>query len=282
MTEQQDVLDPRRPRRRRTPVILLGILPVAIAATVLVAGPQYVTPTKTSTDATGAHAVVANRAQITPGVVAPGSVTKVDLKSSVQKITVTLPKPKVVAPPARIVPVSVSVSGSVRHSNATEAAVYRQATTTTATVVKTSSITYRQFCSNPSNPVSTSGTTGKSLLYMVNKERAKIGIRAMSWSSSMASTATSWSKTMLARDMKTSTLIDGLSHNPNRPGAENVAVVYRSTGYAASTAISKMHKNLVYSQGHCLNLMNPTYRYMGSGIAHSTNNRTWYATENFR
>ena len=279
MTEQQDVLDPRR-SRRRTPVILLGILPVAIAATVLVAGPSYVTPTESSLDASGA-----NHAQITPGVIAPGSVTNVDLKSSVQKITVTLPKPKVVAPPARFVPmpVSRSVSGAVRGTTATESAVYRQATTTTtATTVKTSSMTYRQFCANPSNPVTTTATTGKALLYMVNKERAKLGIRAMTWSSSMASTATSWSKTMLARDLKTSTLIDGLAHNPNRPGAENVAVVYRSTGYTNSAAISKMHHNLVYSQGHCLNLMNPTYKAMGSGIAHSVNNRTWYATENFR
>src|SRR6187402_107557 len=167
MTEQQDVLDPRR-SRRRTPVILLGILPVAIAATVLVAGPSYVTPTESSLDASGA-----NHAQITPGVIAPGSVTNVDLKSSVQKITVTLPKPKVVAPPARFVPMPVSVSVSVRGTKATEAAVYRQATTTTtATTVKTSSMTYRQFCANPSNPIATTATTGKALFYLVNKERA--------------------------------------------------------------------------------------------------------------
>jgi uncharacterized protein YkwD len=143
-------------------------------------------------------------------------------------------------------------------------------------------LTYSQFCANPSNPVSTSGTTGKALLYTVNKERAKLGIKPLGWSSTYASIATSWSKKMLSNDLKTSTLIDGLKHNPNRPGAENVAVVYRSTGYTASAALTKMHGNLVRSEGHCRNLMNPKFTYMGSGIAYTTNGRLWYATENFR
>ncbi|MGC4174459.1 CAP domain-containing protein [Demequina sp.] len=273
MTEQQDVLDPRRPRRR-IPVILLGILPAAIAATMLVAGPHYVDPAQATTDAAGAGAPVASTPDITPGVIAP--VTDVDLDAAVQQITVTVPKPKV-APAAKIVTVK---------STAKTAKTSSKATVTKAKAVKSvkkaSTKTYKQFCANPSNPVNASGSTGKALLSAVNKERAKLGIAPLSWSSSMASVATSWSKSMVKKDAKTGKLIDGLAHNPNRPGSENVAVVYSSAGYSASTAIAKMHKNLVYSNGHCLNLMNPSHSSMGAGVASSSDGTTWYATENFR
>jgi len=266
MNEEQDVLDPRR-QRRRTPAILLGTLPVAIAATLLVAGPNYATPAEAATSAGSASTVVSARAQITPGLIAPS--IAVDAKGAVQKIIVTFPKPKVVAPAA------VAVSVHTKSFSGTKASSVKK-------VVKSSTTSYKRFCANPSNPVSASGSTGKALLHAVNKERAKLGIRALSWSSSMASTATSWSKKMAAKDAKTSKLIDGLAHNPNRPGAENVAVVYSSAGYSAGTAIKKMHKNLVYSQGHCLNLMNPKYSSMGSGVAKISGGKTWYATENFR
>ncbi len=271
MTEQQDVLDPQRPRRRRIPVVLLGVLPAAIAATILVAGPNYVAPATASTDASGTGKSAVHAALITPGVNAPA--TKVNLAASVQQITVTVP---VVKAPAAKAAKSVNTTKTVKSVKSTKV-VKRTTTRTTSKSTKT----YKQYCANP-NPVSASGSTGKALLAAVNKERAKLGIRALSWSSSMASTATGWSQTMLKNDMKTKTLIDGLAHNPNRPGAENVAVVYSSNGYSASSAIRKMHTNLVYSNGHCLNLMNPKWRSMGAGIAHSSNGNTWYATENFR
>ena len=70
MTQQQDVLDPRRPRRR-IPVILLGILPGAIAATLLVAGPHYVEPVHAATAASGGGTIAVDAALITPGVIAP-------------------------------------------------------------------------------------------------------------------------------------------------------------------------------------------------------------------
>lgn len=271
MTEQQDVLDPQRSRRRRIPVILLGILPAAIAATLLVSGSQFVEPPAASTDATGSGAIVARTSLITPGVTA--QVTSVDLSASVQQITVTVPK--VTAPVAKAV--TVTKKTTVKTSTVKKTTTKKSTKKST-----TSSTSYKKFCANPSNPVSSSGSTGKALLTAVNKERAKLGIPALSWSSSMASTATSWSKSMVKADAKTSALIDGLAHNPNRPGAENVAVVYSSGGYSASTAIKLMHKNLVKSNGHCLNLMNPKYTSMGAGVAKSSDGKTWYATENFR
>ena len=273
MTEQQDVLDPQRPRRRRIPVILLGVLPAAIAATLLVAGPHYVDPVSASTNASGVNAVASHSKLVTQRVAAPA--TTVDLAASVQQITVTLPK--VLAPAARVAVVKTPMkTAPVKHVTTVKKATVKK------TVKKSSGKSYKQFCANPSNPVSTAGSSGKSLLAAVNKERAKLGIGSMSWSSSMASASTSWSETMVKHDEKTSSLIDGLAHNPNRPGAENVAVVYSSGGYSAATAINKMHKNLVYSEGHCLNLMNPNYHSMGAGIAHTDDGDTWYATENFR
>ncbi len=264
MTEQQDVLDPQRTRRRRIPVILLGVLPAAIAATLLVAGPHYVAPIPAAAaDASGVSKVVAQQPVITPGVIAPA--VKVNVATSVPQITVTLPKPKVVA---HVATTSSKKSTSSSHKSSKKSS-------------KKSSSSYKAYCANP-NPVSASGSTGKALLAAVNKERAKLGIRALSWSSSMASTATGWSKTQLANDLETSKLIDGLAHNPKRPGAENVAVVYRSTGYSAAGAIKKMHINLVNSNGHCLNLMNPKFSSMGAGVASSSDGSTWYATENFR
>jgi len=277
MTEQQDVLDPRRPRRRRIPVILLGMLPAAIAATLLVAGPHYVEPVHASTNAAANDKAASSASLVSVGVIAPK--TNVNLSATVQQITVTVPKPKVVTPaPKTTVSKTVTVNKTVKKATTTKKAVKK--TTKKKSVKKSGS--YKSFCANPSNPVSASGSSGKALLTAVNKERAKLGIPALSWSSSMASTATKWSKHMLAVDEKSSDLIDGLAHNPNRPGAENVAVVYSSGGYSASTAISKMHKNLVYSNGHCLNLMNPDYSSMGAGVASSDDGNTWYATENFR
>jgi len=277
MTEQQDVLDPRRPRRRRIPVILLGMLPAAIAATLLVAGPHYVEPVHASTNASAGDGAPSSASLVSVGVIAPK--TTVNLNATVQQITVTMPKPKAVTPAPK----------TTAHKSVTVTKTVKKATTAKKTVKKSTkkksvkrSGSYTSFCADPSNPVSASGSSGKALLAAVNKERAKLGIAPLSWSSSMASTATKWSKRMLAADMKTDDLIDGLAHNPNRPGAENVAVVYSSGGYSAGTAISKMHRNLVYSPGHCRNLMNPDYSSMGAGVAGSDDGNTWYATENFR
>jgi len=267
MTEEQDVLDPRRPRRR-TPLILLGLIPAGFAATMLVAGLPYTEPAAAAAGPAAGTTVVANRVPITPGLIAP--LTAFDAKAGVQKIIVTVPKPKVVAPV--VIPAAKQTSVAPRN------AVVKK----TAKTSSSSGKSYKSFCANPSNPVSTSGSTGKALLSTVNRERAKLGLRQLTWSSSMASTATSWSKKMLAKDLKTSKLIDGLAHNPNRPGSENVAVIYSSRGYSGGAAVSKLHKNLVYSSGHCLNLMNPNHKSMGAGVAHSSNGKVWYATENFR
>lgn len=269
MTEQQDVLDPRR-QRRRTPIILLGLVTASVATVALVAGGTLVTPEIKATpehSAAAAHVVV--KPALVPTVTAPGTVA--EAKVAVQAITVTVPKAAPKAKPA--VAKTTAVKKSTKKSSVVKKSTKKSS--------KKSGKTVRQYCANP-NPVKASGSTGKAFLKAVNKERAKLGIRPLKWSSSLASTATSWSKSMLKKDMKTGTLIDGLAHNPNRPGSENVAVVYSSAGYSGSTAVAKMHKNLVRSNGHCRNLMNPNHSTMGAGVASSSDGNTWYATQNFR
>lgn len=274
MTETQDVLDQRRPRRRRTPVILLGTLPAIIASTILLTEGRMAGAEEASAPVNSAAAAVVETATTkTPGVVAPSAI--VDTSLDVQQIKVTYPpKPK----PKPVTTVTTKRTTTTSTSTSTKTT----STTKTTTAKKTSTTTsYKSYCASPKKPVY-AGSSAKSLLAATNKERAHIGARSLSWSSSLASAAQKWSNTMLAKDLKTDKLIDGLSHNPNRPGAENVAVVYNSAGYSASNAISRMHRNWVYSYGHCLNLMNPAYSTMGAGVAHSSDGTTWYATENFR
>jgi|GEM_PF-1313051 len=308
MTYQQDVLDPRR-SRRRTPVILLGMAVAAVAVTALVVGGSITTPqVKATPERSAAANVVGGLAVQTQAVTAPGSLT--DAKHAAQAITVTAPKakPAVVKAPAvkkstaakkapakatpsvkKVAPKKAAPKKVTAKKTAPKKAAPKKAAPKKTTAKKTASKsssgkstkTVKQYCASP-NPVTASCGTGKAFLGAINKERAKLGIKPLKWSSSLASTATSWSKKMLKKDLKTKKLIDGLAHNPNRPGAENVAVVYSSAGYSSGTAVSRMHRNLVNSNGHCLNLMNPKYSTMGAGVAKSSNGKTWYATQNFR
>src|SRR6188768_2364377 len=141
MTEQQDVLDPQRTRRRRIPVILLGILPAAIAATLLVAGPHYVAPIPAAApNASGVSKVVAQQPVITPGVIAPA--LRVNVAASVPQITVTLPKPKVKA--------HVATTSSKKHTSSSHKSSKKSSK-------KSSTSSYKAYCANP-NPVSASGS----------------------------------------------------------------------------------------------------------------------------
>ncbi|WP_296666388.1 CAP domain-containing protein [Demequina sp.] len=128
------------------------------------------------------------------------------------------------------------------------------------------------YCANPDRPYGASSAQG--LLTAANRERARLGIGALTWSSSLASAAAGWSSTMASTGQ--------MSHNPSAPGAENVAYVSSSGGYSRATAVGIMHANWMRSSGHCRNIMNPSYTQMGAGVASNGNGTSWYATENFR
>lgn len=288
MSEQQDVLDPARRRRRLAPAILLGTVPAAIAASLILTGAVYAAPAITAAPQQSSQAsIVTDHSTVAPSVVAPGTVGDADLVKSVPVIKVTFPvapvkvTPKVTAPAKSTSTTPTKSTSPTSTKSTTTKSTSTTSTKSTSTTTKTASISFTSYCNSPSASYTTSGSSAKILLTLANKERARIGIGPMSWSTSLASAAQSWSNHMVAVDAKTTTLIDGLSHNPNRPGAENVAVVYSSLGYSAQSALNKMHSNYMHSTGHCKNLLNPAYHHMGAGVAHSADEKTWYTTENF-
>ncbi|WP_084099649.1 CAP domain-containing protein [Demequina sp. NBRC 110051] len=303
MTETQEVLDPRRPRRRAIHVFLLGMIPLAVASTAGAAAGEYLpspepAPVNLAVEDTS-NADETPEPDITAGIVAPGTVANVDVAASVQAIKVTVPEPEpVVEAPAPVVK-QASTGAQKAPAPATKAtkATTKQTTpqqtttqkstesttkaTTTTTTKKSSGTTFQQYCSSPKSPYSASGGA-KALMAAANKERARIGIAPLTWSSSLASAATSWSQSMATKDGQTDATMDALAHNPNRPGAENVAVSSSTGGVSESAAHNRAHSGWMYSNGHCLNLMNPAYTQMGAGSAATPDGTTRYTTANYR
>ncbi|WP_061962910.1 CAP domain-containing protein [Demequina aurantiaca] len=277
MTEQQDVLSPKRPRRHGN-TILLGSIPVAVAITSLLTAGTWA-PGSVATDLADSPTTAPITAPAPmPEIVAPG--TLADAKVTFHDVTVTLPPPpppKPVAAPQPAVALAAQKSTSTRTTTAARTSAAQQAPATK----KASASDFTSYCANPKAPYTASGGP-QALLAAANQERARLGLGKLSWSSSLASAATKWSKAMAAKDSTTDAPYDALAHNPNRPGAENVAVAYSSNGMGEGNAIARAHKNWMYSNGHCLNLMNPSYSTMGAGTAQTSDGTTWYTTQNFR
>ncbi|GMA35102.1 CAP domain-containing protein [Demequina litorisediminis] len=284
MTETQDVLDPRRPRRRTVALVLLGITPLAVAGTAGAAAGQWL-PQEAPAVVAEATTTTPPEADVTAAFVAPGDVKKVDPASSVQQIKVTVPEPvETVAPSTPSSSGSTSGdsssgnSGSTSSSNDSSDGESSGGGSSTET---SSSPSFEAYCSSPSAPASAAGGV-QALLAAANTERARLGIGALSWSGSLASAAASWSQSMASQDDSTDGTMDALAHNPNRPGAENVAVSYSSGGVSESSASGRAHSGWMYSNGHCLNLMNPAYTQMGAGAATTSDGTTVYTTANYR
>ncbi|WP_062213320.1 CAP domain-containing protein [Demequina oxidasica] len=274
MTEQQDDFRPRRHRRHGN-TILLGSIPVAVAITALLTAGTWA-PGPVAADLADGSTPRVDAPAPMPEIVAPG--TLADAKVAFHDVTVTLPPP-----PKPVVAPKPAAASPTQNSTASTSTT---ATTTTASkkapaAKKTASVNFTAYCANPKAPYTASGGP-QALLAAANKERARLGIGKLSWSSSLASAATAWSKAMATKDSKTDAPYDALAHNPNRPGAENVAVAYSSNGMGEGSAIARAHKNWMYSNGHCLNLMNPSYSTMGAGTAKTSDGTTWYTTQNFR
>ncbi|MDN4475501.1 CAP domain-containing protein [Demequina sp. SYSU T00192] len=266
MTEEQEVLERTRRRRRRAPALLLGGLPVLVASTAL-AGAYSFVPATASYAQDASPVVEPVRAEPVASIHASGTAADA---SDLRRVTVTVPPPE---PEPAPVAAPASSTTTVTGDDAPAAPA-------TSSPAAAPTVSFTSYCANPQAPSSASSVSG--LLAATNAERAKLGIAPLTWASDLASAATSWSQQMAAQDSGTSALADALTHNPGRPGAENVGVVYRSTGLAESSAMGKLHVNWVYSPGHCANLMNPAYTQMGAGAAVTEDGTTWYATENFR
>ncbi|WP_084105910.1 CAP domain-containing protein [Demequina sp. NBRC 110056] len=287
MTPEQDVLENGRPKRRTLGVLLLGMVPLAVAGTAGFAASELVPePERTSVALTEPALVIEPAATDIAPVIAPGSATEVDLAAEISPITVTLPPPPEPEPEPVVAKRSTAGAAKATTAPATKKAgsSAKKSTTAKSGGSKSSSSSgskqsAQSYCSAPSSPYGAGGSV-KGLLTAANKERARIGAGAMSWSGSLASAATSWSKAMASKDGAGNG--SALAHNPNRPGAENVAVSSSSGGVGVGTAVNRAHTNWMYSNGHCRNIMNPAYSQMGAGAAATGNGNAVYTTANFR
>lgn len=273
MTEQQDVLETGRPRRRALGLVLLGMIPLAVAGTAGVAASNLV-PAPTPSPAALPASVTVDKPASTDlaPVIAPGSASEVDLELEVPQITVSIPPPP--EPEPALAPLAQRSSGSNGSSSGESGSSGSQAAPKAAPQQSADA-----YCSSPSSPYSAGGGA-KGLLTAANKERARIGARALSWSGSLASAATSWSQSMASKD--TAGNGSALAHNPSRPGAENVAVSGSSGGMSVGTAVARAHHGWMYSYGHCVNVMNPAYSSMGAGTASTADGTVVYTTANYR
>lgn len=288
MTEQQDVLSPKR-RRRHGNTILLGSIPVAVALTALLTAGTWAAAPQPSQQADGPTAQV-SAPEPMPRIVAAGTIADATVASPGIKVVLPPPPPVETARPAAQ-PASASAgnkSATAKKSTGTaKKSTAKKSTPKKSTAKKKSAkkqpakANFKAYCANPKGPYSASGGA-KALLSAANKERARLGIKKMSWSSSLAGAATKWSSAMAKKDDGTGANADALAHNPHRPGAENVAVSYVSNGLSQGGAIARAHKNWMYSNGHCLNIMNPAYSTMGAGAVSTSDGKTWYTTANFR
>lgn len=266
------------PRRGRGTIwaVLLALLPLVAAAHVAVVATDGLTRI---TPDDGSRAPAAGTASPSPAaspprdsddpdagagvsieqIVAEGSLDEFDAAARVPVIEVSLPPPPEPEPAAGGGPQSGgSKGGGSKGGGAKSGGGGGSATTYTA------------FCDGGGG-ASTTPSSVKGLLDAANAERARLGIGSLSWSSSLASTAASWSAEMAASG--------SLTHNPNRPsGGENIG--YYGPG-SVSSAAGVMHSSWMRSTGHCKNIMNPRWSVMGAGVAADDSGVQWF-TVNFQ
>lgn len=120
-----------------------------------------------------------------------------------------------------------------------------------------------------------SASSVSSLLSAVNAERSRWGLGSLTWNSSLAASAQSWSEAQASAG--------GLSHgDAPSPGGQNVASRYSSVGQAESSAVAWAHSAWMASPGHCKNILRASWQSMGAGAASVDGGLTWYLTENFQ
>lgn len=281
MTPTQEDTGTRPARRFPLSALLLTALPVAVVATTGAAAGAWQGNSVVEAGSADAVAQAVTTADASIESVTAGSdALGADYGVAVPQISVSLP-PEPVVTPAPVAADNTGGNTSTGGSGNTSAGTSGGSTSSGSTKSAPATQSYTSYCASPSSPFSASSPQG--MLAAANQERARLGIAPLSWSGSLASAATSWSQTMAAEDSQTDALIDAMRHNPNRPaGGENVAVSYASRGHSQSAAAAKAHYEWMYSNGHCLNIMNPAWSVMGAGMAVTADGNTWYSTVNFQ
>lgn len=222
----------RRPRRRVA--ILAGLTPALAALAILATGPAWATPEAPGSP-TGpfASAPFSATPSVEDGAEAESDLEPVAAPTPSGKATpfATGPNLKIQPPPK---PKPVYSSGGRK--------------------VSIGSFT----C--PADPTASAGSSAKSFLSAINKERKRAGLSSLSWSGSLASSAQNWSEAMAAKDKKNEGKPgDALAHGGKKNyRGQNVGVTSGSAG--------NLHGAFMRSGGHCANIMNPGWSRVGVGV----------------
>lgn len=122
----------------------------------------------------------------------------------------------------------------------------------------------------PANPAgATTGTDEATFLTLMNQERTRAGLPAMTSDSRLAGTSRSWSSNMGSKDT--------LYHDPNLAAvATSVEPAWRSVGenVGVGYSASGLHTAFMNSPGHRANIMSPNFNRVGIGVVYA-NGKTW-------
>lgn len=233
----------------------------ALVPALAIGGTMYASTAVADTPTIYAGAVVGPKDFPVDAVVAPGSVAEYDAAADVPQIQIILPPPPPPPPAAK--------SGKKRANPvAAQAAV--------------ASGDHVAFCAAGGGQTAEAWSLD-GLLSAANAERARFGYGSLSWSGGLASAAQGWANQLVANDESTPYAHDAIAHNPNRPrGGENVAMGYRASGQEVGKALNKAHIAWMKSNGHCKNLLNPSWSVMGAGTASTADGTTVYTVVNFQ
>ena len=120
------------------------------------------------------------------------------------------------------------------------------------------------------------------LLAAANAERARFGLGALAWSSSLASSAQSWSDSMAGAYDPANPGSSFTHGQVPSPGGQNIALYGSSPPGAQSSALARAHSGWMASPGHCANILRSSFSAMGAATTQTTDGVVWYTTVNFQ
>ncbi len=109
----------------------------------------------------------------------------------------------------------------------------------------------------------------KQMLQLVNAERNKHGLKALTADSQLATAARIHSSDMLRRGYFSHNTPEGITPF-QRLHKLNIVYLYAGENLAMAPTLLKAHEGLMRSPGHRANILNPSYGRIGIGIAESS------------
>ncbi len=252
------------PRRRWYWAALAVVLPLAVVGTSVGAAATWTPELTLAND--GVIATTADAGPSVAPVTAEGSIESTTVEAAIPAVEVSRAPEPVVEPTAE----DAAASGASAAASSGSGSSTGSSATSESSSAAASSVSPADYCADPSSPYG-AGSTAKSLLTAVNKERARLGLHSLGWSSSLATAAQGWSESMAARNV--------LEHSTM--GQENVGYTYNSGGLSVASGLTIIEKAWMQSYGHCTNIMYPGYTVMGAGVALTGDGTAIYATQNF-